>query len=129
VARIFTYRGKTVDELKQMDLKEFAKLVTSRDRRKLLRRGLTNDEKKFLENIRKAPADKFIKTHLRDMIVLPEMVGRKIGVHDGKQFVAVDIIAEMIGHRLGEFAITTKKVKHSGPGIGATRSSKFIPLK
>lgn len=129
MVRIFTFRGKTFEELQLLSLEEFARLLTSRDRRKVLKRGLTPQEKKFLENMRKKPVTAFLKTHLRDMIVIPEMVGRKMGIHNGKEFMTVNIIPEMIGHRLGEFAMTTKKVKHSGPGIGATRSSKFIPLK
>ena len=129
MAKIFTYRGKTLEELKMLSLDDFAKLVKSRMRRKLLRRGLTEQEKKFIENLKKAPADKFIRTHLRDMPVLPIMVGRKIGIHNGKEYVPVDIAPEMIGQRLGDFSITIKRVKHSGPGIGATRGSKFIPLK
>lgn len=129
MAKIFTYRGKTLEELKAMPLEDFARLVKSRIRRKLLTRGLTPEEKKFIENVKKAPAEKFIKTHLRDMPVLPVMVGRKIGIHNGKEYVPVNIVAEMIGMRLGDLSITIKRVKHSGPGIGATRGSKFIPLK
>lgn len=129
MARIFTYRGKTIEELQKLSLQDFAQLLTSRQRRKILQRGLTIEEKKFVKNVEKAPDGKFIKTHLRDMLVLPVMVGRKIGIHNGKEFVPVNIIPEMMGHRLGDLSITIKRVKHSGPGIGATRSSKFIPLK
>lgn len=118
-----------MEELQKMSIEEFAKLVNSRDRRKLIKRGLTPQEKKFIENVKVTPEGKFIKTHLRDMIVLPLMVGRKIGIYNGKEFVAVNMIPDMVGHRLGEFSVTCQKVKHSGPGIGATRSSKFIPLK
>ena len=63
------------------------------------------------------------------MIILPEMVGVKIGVYNGKEYTPVEVKPEMIGHRLGEFALTRKPVKHSSPGFGATRSSKFVPLK
>jgi small subunit ribosomal protein S19 len=73
--------------------------------------------------------DVTIKTHVRDLIILPEMVGAKIGVHNGKEFVAMDIKPEMIGHYLGEFAITNKPVRHGTPGIGASRSSMYVPLK
>ncbi|KYO30540.1 hypothetical protein Y1Q_0008192 [Alligator mississippiensis] len=72
---------------------------------------------------------KVVKTHLRDMIVLPEMVGSMVGVYNGKTFNQVEIKPEMIGHYLGEFSITYKPVKHGRPGIGATHSSRFIPLK
>jgi len=127
MARQFTYKGKTLEELKQMSIEKFAQLVPSRERRSLLR-GLTERQKKLLENLRKYP-DKFHRTHERDMVILPEMVGRKIGVHNGKEFVPITITEQMIGHRLGEFVLTRKRVKHSAPGIGATRASKHLPLK
>ena len=72
---------------------------------------------------------KVMKTHYRQMVILPEMLGARIQVHDGKQYVEVAVVPEMMGRRLGEFAITTKMVKHSGPGIGATRGSKAVELK
>ncbi|HDJ96451.1 MAG TPA: 30S ribosomal protein S19 [Candidatus Aenigmarchaeota archaeon] len=127
MARVFRYRGVTLEELQKMSLEEFAKLVKARARRALLR-GLTEGQKKLLEKIRKNPG-KFIRTHERDMVILPEMVGAKIGVYNGKEYVPVEIKPEMIGFRLGDFAITCKRVKHSAPGVGATRSSKHVPLK
>jgi len=127
MAKVFTFKGKTLEELKQLNLEQFMNLVTSRERR-TLSRGLTERQKKLLENLRKYP-DKFHRTHERDMIVLPEMVGKKIGVHNGKEFVPLTIADYMIGHRLGEFALTRQRVKHSAPGVGATRASKHIPLK
>ncbi|MCD6226498.1 MAG: 30S ribosomal protein S19 [Candidatus Aenigmarchaeota archaeon] len=127
MAKIFMFKGKTLEELKKMSLEEFAKLINSRERRTLLR-GLNERQKKLLEKIRKNP-DKFHKTHERDMIILPEMVNAKIGVFNGKEYVMVVISPEMIGHRLGEFSMTRKRVMHSAPGVGATRGSKHIPLK
>ncbi len=124
----FKYRGYTLEELQRMSLAELAELFTSRVRRHL-KRGLTEAEKKLLRKIRKSPPNKFIKTHVRDMVILPEMVGRTIGVHNGKEFVPVKITSEMIGHRLGEFAMVTKQVKHSGPGIGASKSTKHVARK
>jgi len=70
-----------------------------------------------------------IRTHARDMIILPEMIGMTIHVHNGKEFVPVEIKPEMVGRYLGEFAITNKPVKHGTPGIGASRSSMYVPLK
>ena len=72
---------------------------------------------------------KTVKTHCRGMYVLPEMVGSTIGVHDGQKFVNLEIIPPMIGHSLGEFAKTRKSVTHTGPGVGATRSSQHVALK
>jgi small subunit ribosomal protein S19 len=130
----FTYRGYTLEELQKLSLEEFAKLLPSKQRRSLIRlfiKGTSPKHKKLLEKIRKAKEgkDKVIRTHLRDMVILPEMVGMKFGVHNGKEFVVVEIVPEMIGHRLGEFSQTRKKVVHGAPGIGATRSSLYVPLK
>ncbi|MBA7516333.1 hypothetical protein ES705_08381 [subsurface metagenome] len=98
----------------------------ARQRRKL-KRKLRENEEKLLEELK---SDKeSVKTHLRDAIVLPEMVGKKIGIHSGKSFEYVEIKTEMIGHYLGEFALTRKKVLHGAAGVGATRSSKYVPLK
>lgn len=127
MAKEFTFHGKSVEELKGMNLDEFSILLKSRQRRSL-KRGLTDEEKNLLEKIRKKPG-KFHRTTSREMIILPEMLGEKIGVHNGKEFVPLEITPPMIGHRLGEFAPTRKQVKHSAPGFGATRSSKFVPLK
>ena len=123
----FKYRGLSVEDLKKMSIDEFTKIVTSRERRSL-KRGFTDQQKKLLETIRKDP-DKFHKTHVRDMIILPEMIGAKLGIHSGKDWINVVIQPEMIGKRLGEFSIPIKRVKHSAPGIGASRGSKHIATK
>ncbi len=128
--KVFKYRGHTVEELvkiEQESLDKLAQLFTSRVRRKI-RRGFTKEERTLLKNLEKR-GDKTIRTHVRDMIVLPSMVGRKIAVHNGKEFNYVEIKPEMIGHYLGEYAMTRKPVKHSGPGIGATRGTKFVGAK
>ncbi len=126
MAKIFTYRGFTIEDLKKMSLEEFAKISTSKARRKLLR-GFPERHKKLLERSRKTTAP--VRTHCRDMIILPEFVGKQFNVHNGKEFVPVRIEAEMLGHDLGEFALTRKRVQHSSPGMGATRASKFVSLK
>lgn len=126
MARIFLFKGKTAEELQKMSLGEFAKLVPSRERRSLLR-GFNDISRKFLEKLRKS--EKPVRTHLREMVIIPEMLFKKILVHNGKEWILLDIKAEMLGHRLGEFALTRKKVLHSAPGVGATKSSKFLPLK
>jgi len=123
----FMYKGKGVEEISSMSLEEYSKMIPSRMRR-ALKRGLTATEKKLLEDIRKDPG-KFHRTHAREMIILPEMLEAKIGVYNGKDFISLTIKEHMIGHRLGEFSLTRKQVKHSAPGFGATRSSKFVPLK
>jgi small subunit ribosomal protein S19 len=70
-----------------------------------------------------------VKTHARDMVILPEMAGASIYIHNGKEFSPTVITPQMIGHFLGEYAITNKPVKHGQPGIGASRSSMYVPLK
>jgi small subunit ribosomal protein S19 len=122
----YTYRGKSLDDLKKLSLEEFAKLVPARQRRTILR-GFSEDHKKLMHKVR--IKDPNIRTHLRDMIVLPEMVGMKISIHSGKDFAPVEISSEMLGHYFGEFVMTRKKVSHGAAGIGSTRSSKFVPLK
>jgi small subunit ribosomal protein S19 len=123
----FQYRGRSVDELKAMSMDEFINLLPSRMRRSL-RRGLSNEQKIVLEHLRMNDG-KPIKTHARDMVVLPEMVGKSISVHSGQEFVELRINEKMLGHYLGEFIITNKLVRHGKPGIGASRSSMYIPLK
>ena len=129
MAKKFTFRGKTLEELQKLSIKDFAKLLNSRQRRSLTR-GLTVKQKKLLKTIRAAKGkDVIIRTHVRDMIILPEMIGIKMGIHNGKEYVTVTIDESKLGHYLGEFSMTRGKVKHSAPGLGATRSSKFVPLK
>ena len=130
----FTYRGQSLENLQSMSMDEFINLLPSRQRRSL-QRGLTPEQRILLGKLRDAQEalkkgkESTVKTHVRDMIILPEMVGAKIHVHNGKEFVAVEIKAGMIGHYLGEFAITNKPVRHGTPGIGASRSSMYVPLK
>ena len=126
MAKEFIYCGKTMEQIAKMSLDDFAKIIPSRQRRKI-KRGFTEVEKKLLEDIKSNPKD--IKTHARDMIVLPEMVNKTIKVYNGKEWVQVLITQEMLGHRLGEFSLTRKSVRHSSPGIGATRSSASLSVK
>ncbi|KAI6229041.1 30S ribosomal protein S19 [Aphelenchoides fujianensis] len=149
--RKFSFRGVDLDQLLDLDRTQFAKLLHSRARRRL-ERGLLKKHRSLLQRLVKAKKNAkelekpvCIKTHLRNMIILPEMVGCVVGIHSGRAYnqgsplpsphscqtrsFQVEIRAEMIGHYLGEFSITYKPVKHGRPGIGATHSSRFIPLK
>jgi len=126
-----TFKGKTVEELQEMKLGDFMNLVPSRTRR-TLKRGFTEEQKKLLLKVKKAKEGKYkkqIKTHCRNMIVLPEMVGQKIAVHTGKEFSVIDITYEMLGRYLGELTLTRKRVAHNDPGIGATKSSASRGVK
>jgi small subunit ribosomal protein S19 len=123
----FTFRGKTLAELRSMSDNELAMLLNSRERRKIVKRGWTEEQKKLLKRIK--AGKKNIETHCRDMVILPLMVGMTIKVFNGKEFAPVMVSEEMIGHRLGEFSLTRKKVQHSAPGIGATRSSSAISVR
>ena len=130
----FSYRGHSMEELQGMSMDEFIKLLPSRQRRTLMR-GLDQVQRTLLENIRRSKKaltgeeKVIVKTHARDMIILPEMIGVNLLIHNGKEFTPVEIAPEMVGHYLGEFAITNKPVRHGSPGIGASRSSMYVPLK
>jgi small subunit ribosomal protein S19 len=123
----FTYMGHTVPELQEMSVSEFAALVPSRVRRSI-ERGWTHGQEKLYNDI-KADKKKVYRTHERDAVILPMMIDKKVAVHTGREFQEVTIQPEMVGHYLGEFAMTRTQVKHTGPGVGATRSSKYLPLK
>jgi len=123
--KIFQYKGKTLEELQTLTLKELMAILPSRQRR-TLKRGFNKDKENLIKRIEKKEAK---KTHLRDMLVLPNMVGKTIRVHTGKEFQAIRIIEEMVGHYLGEFVLTRKRTAHNAPGVGATRSSANLSVK
>lgn len=130
--KVFTFKGKTMEELLKMSEQEFAVLVPSHVRRSLLR-GVS---KKFLERINSAfekmqsgSETKIIRTHLRHFPVIPKMVGLKLGVYNGKEFVIVQVAEKMLGHYLGEFVLTRKRLSHGKAGIGATKSSTAITAR
>ena len=127
----FRYRGKSLEELNSMSTEALLELLPSRARRSL-NRGVSEEKRKLLEDaraMREGKREGEIKTHARDMIILPTMVGLTIAVHNGREFVPLVVKPEMIGRYLGEYVITNKKVVHGTPGIGASRSSLYVPLK
>ncbi len=127
----FLYRGLSKEDLDSTSIEKLFQLFNSRQRRSLTR-GITDGKIKLIEEIKAAKAGKLktpIKTHLRDLIVLPYMVDVTVNVFSGKDFVPVKIKTEMIGHYLGEYVITNKRVNHGAPGVGASRSSLYVPLK
>lgn len=132
--RKFTFRGIDLDKLLDLSMEEFTELVHARARRRMSR-GLKRKPMAFIKRLRKAKKNaasgekpKGIKTHLRNMLIVPEMIGSIVGIYNGKSMNGVEIKPEMVGHYLGEFSITYKPVRHGRPGIGSTNSSRFIPL-
>ncbi len=120
MAKKITFKGKEIEELTHLSINEFAELLPSNLRRSL-KRGFTHQEKKLMEAIQKNK--KSLKTHSREIVILPVMVGKVIGVHNGKSFTDVEISMDMLGHRIGEFVMTRQRVQHNAPGIGATRGT------
>lgn len=124
----FKFRGKTIDELKTLEVREFAKLMRSRQRRSALRNFQKIEE--FINRARKKiEKGKQVKTHSRDLIVVPEMIGMRIHIHRGDKFVPIDITPEMLGHKFGEFAPTRARIQHTKAGVGATKGSKHKSKK
>lgn len=122
----YTYRGKTIEQLQTLSLEEFSELLTSKERRSI-KRGFNEHQKDVMQQLKDGKDN--IRTHYRNVIILPDMVGKKISVYNGKSFLDIEIQPEMIGHRLGEFALSRSRVSHGSAGVGATRSSRFVPLK
>jgi len=119
----FTYRGMTLEELKKLDVREFAKYLRSRQRRTVLRQFQKIED--FVNRAKeKQKRDKRIRTHQRDLIVVPQMIGMKISVYNGNNFVPIEITGDMLGHKFGEFSLTRSKVKHSSAGVGATKGTR-----
>lgn len=123
----FTFQGFTVEELQKLSPDEVLPLLSSRARRSYTR-GLNSEEQVFVDRLL-AGKKPILKTHRREIIILPNFIGKKVAVYNGRQYMEFEIKPEMVGHYLGEFAPTRGSVKHSGPGVGATKSSKFMPLK
>lgn len=128
----FSYRGKSLAELQAMSLDEFAKLANSRARRSL-KRGFNAQLMKRINKAIELKAQgkdlKPLRTHLRDAIIIPKMVGIKFGVYRGNSFEPVEIVPEMLGHYLGEMILTRKKLMHGKAGIGATKSSTALTAR
>ena len=124
----FTYHGLSKEELANIPNEKLFKLFTARVRRSLTR-GINDDKRKLMEEMKDRKNKNPIKTHLRDLIILPYMVGVTVHIFSGKEFVPITITLQMVGHYLGEYVITNKRVNHGAPGVGASRSSLYVPLK
>lgn len=129
MARIFSYKGKTSEDLQKMTLEEFSKLIKSRPRRAIKRMSASYKALITLADEAKKSGNKKVRTHTREAVIIPSWIGMTFSVYDGKSYKDVPITVEIVGHRLGDFAHTTKHVQHSAPGIRATRGSKFLAVK
>ena len=125
----FTYHGLSKEELANIPNEKLLKLFSARARRSLTRGTMSDDKKKLMEEMKDKNNKNPIKTHLRDVIILPYMVGVTVHIFSGKEFVPITITLQMVGHYLGEYVITNKRVNHGAPGVGASRSSLYVPLK
>ena len=129
------YRVKTTKkgvQYYQVGPKKIAFRGTLKDNKQLIKLIKFFEKKNRTKAKKEAPPGEkpqAVNTHLRDMIILPEMIGSVVGVYNGKVFNAVEIKPDMVGFYLGEFSITYRPIRHGRPGIGATNSSRFIPLK
>jgi small subunit ribosomal protein S19 len=121
----FLYRGQKVSDLAKLSIEELAGLLPARQRRSI-KRGLAKENKKLLADLKNKDS---VRTHIRNMIIMPDVVGKSIEIYNGKSFEKVEVMPEMIGHYFGEFALTRARVQHGAAGVGATRSSKYVPLK
>jgi len=130
MVRVSNYRGKTAEELQKLSMEDYSKMVTSRQRR-MLKRMCTSYKELIAkaELVKKRGTGKAIRTQVREALILPSWLGMKFAVSNGKEYKELLISPEMLGHRLGEFSFTTKRVIHSSPGIKATRGSKFLSVK
>ena len=135
MVREFKFRGYNQDQLKSISIEALLPLLNARQRRSLNKRVgkyMNGQKRKLREEIKlalKGNLNNKLKTHVRDMIILPDMIGLSISVHNGKEFYEVTVKPEMVGHYLGEYAITNKRVQHGSPGVGSSRSSLYVPLK
>jgi small subunit ribosomal protein S19 len=124
----FTYRGMAIEELKKLEVREFAKYTPAREKRSILRNFQKIED--FINRAKiKMEKGKKIRTHLRDLVIVPEMVGMQVSVYNGHTFIPVIISGDMLGHRFGEFSLTRARIKHGSAGVGATKGSKHKAKK
>jgi small subunit ribosomal protein S15e len=134
--RRYTYKGIDLEDLVKLPRESFIKMLGSRQRRRLVGREVPHKYIRFYKKCVAAKKDvplgekpKAVKTHLRNAIILPELVGSVVGIYSGRAFIPVEIKPDMIGRYLAEFSITYKPVKHGRPGIGASKGSSAIELR
>jgi small subunit ribosomal protein S19 len=122
----FKWKGLTEQEVMALDYNAFVALLPARRRRSILR-GPHVTQERFFKKLNNGKDN--IRTHRREIIIIPAMLGKTIQVFNGKEFMKILITLEMLGHLLGEFAPSRKVVSHSGAGVGSTRSSKAVTAR
>lgn len=124
----FTYQGMNLEQLKTLDVREFAKYIPSRQKRTVLRNFQEVED--FVNRAKqKIAKGKNIRTHKRDLVIVPQMIGMKISIYNGQKFIPIEIIGEMLGHKFGEFALTRARIRHGKAGVGATKGTKHKAKK
>ena len=113
----FLYRGRKVSDLAKLSIEELAELFPARQRRSI-KRGLAKENKKLLADLKNKDS---VRTHIRNMIIMPDVVGKSIEIYNGKSFEKIEVMPEMIGHYFGEFALTRHRVQHGAAGVGGHR--------
>merc|ERR1712014_398523 len=130
-AKKFQYRGVELERLLDMSNAELMELMCARQRRKFSR-GISRAPTTLLKKLRAkkqgvpyGEKPEPVKTHLRNMVIVPEMIGSIVAIYNGKQFISAEMKPEMVGTYLAEYSITYKPIRHGRPGLGG--ASKFIP--
>merc|ERR1712146_356863 len=122
-ARRYTFRGLELDDLLKLDQGSMFQLFRSRIRRKLNRsKGFKGKYQKLAEKLRKSklnlqPGEKppMVKTHLRNCVITPDMIGAIVGVYTGKEYKPTEIKFDMVGTYMGEYAMTYNPTLHNRP--------------
>ncbi len=109
----FKFKSFTLDQLKELGTPAFMELLPSRQRRSF-KRGFGEQKEKLIKKIEKKNN---VKTHVRDMVILPNMIGKTVQIYTGKEFQAVTFTEDMLGHYFGEYALTRKKATHTNIGV------------
>ena len=125
----FHFRGKTLEELQTLDVREFASLLKARPRRTILREFQEIED--FVKRARKKleKGKNSIRTHKRHLVIVPQLVGMKLQIYNGNQFIPLEVTGDMLGHKFGEFAPTRAIIKHTKSGVGATKGTEHKSKK
>lgn len=107
-----TFKGRTLAELQTLDVREFAALLRSRQRRTVLRNFQEHENFVKRAQAQFAKGKRAVRTHFRDLVIVPALVGMKLQIYNGNTFAPVDVTFEMLGHKFGEFSLTRARARH-----------------